>query len=57
MKAIRFHTHGGPEVLVYEDGETRCMCFTVRCSKGRQTCIYVKNPDQLALGYSTMMLV
>ena len=44
------------QVLVYEDGETRCMCFTVRCSKGRQTCIYVKNPDQLALGYSTMML-
>ena len=44
------------QVLVYEDGETRCMCFTVRCSKGRQTCIYIKNPDQLALGYSTMML-
>lgn len=44
------------QVLVYEDGETRCMCFTVRCSTGRQTCIYLKNPDHLALGYSQSML-
>ncbi len=44
------------QVLVYEDKDSRCMCFTVRCSKGRQTCIYVKNVDHLALGYSESML-
>lgn len=44
------------QVLVYEDSATRCMCFSVRCSTGRQTCIYPKNVDHLALGYSEMML-
>lgn len=44
------------QVLVYEDSGTRCMCFTVRCSTGRQTCIYPRNVDHLALGYSEMML-
>jgi spermidine synthase len=44
------------QVLVYEDSATRCMCFTVRCSTGRQTCIYPKNVDHLALGYSESML-
>ena len=44
------------QVLVYEDSTSRCMCFTVRCSSGRQTCIYPKNVDHLALGYSESML-
>lgn len=44
------------QVLVYEDSATRCMCFTVRCSTGRQTCIYPNNVDHLALTYSEMML-
>lgn len=44
------------QVLVYEDSDTRCMCFTVRCSAGRQTCVYPKKMDHLALTYSEMML-
>lgn len=44
------------QVLVYQDSDTRCMCFTIRCSSGRQTCVYLRNPDHLALSYSEMML-
>lgn len=44
------------QVLVYQDNDTRCMCFTIRCSSGRQTCVYLRNPDHLALSYSEMML-
>jgi hypothetical protein len=27
------------DVFVYEDGSTRCLCFTRLCAIGRQTCI------------------
>ena len=44
------------EVLVYEDGDTRCLCFTKLCAIGRQTCIDLKRPDRLVFEYTQMML-
>jgi spermidine synthase len=44
------------EVLVYEDGPTRCLCFTKWCAIGRQTCIDLKQPDRLVFEYTQMML-
>ena len=44
------------EVLVYEDGDTRCLCFTKLCAIGRQTCVDLKQPDRLVFEYTQMML-
>lgn len=44
------------EVLVYEQGGERCMCFTRQCRIGRQSCIDLANPDRFALNYTRMML-
>jgi spermidine synthase len=44
------------EVFVYEDGNTRCLCFTKLCAIGRQTCIDLKQPDRLVFEYTRMML-
>ena len=44
------------EVFVYEDGSTRCLCFTRLCAIGRQTCIDLKQPDRLVFEYTQMML-
>lgn len=44
------------EVLVYEDGSERCMCFTQRCRVGRQTCINTKAPDRFVMNYTQMMM-
>jgi spermidine synthase len=44
------------EVLVYEDGSERCMCFTRQCRIGRQSCIDVRHPERFALNYTRMML-
>jgi spermidine synthase len=44
------------DVLVYEDGGERCMCFTRQCRIGRQTCIDLQNPRRFALNYTRMML-
>lgn len=44
------------EVFVYEDGNTRCLCFTRLCAIGRQTCIDLKQPDRLVFEYTQMML-
>jgi len=44
------------EVLVYEDGSQRCMCFTRNCRIGRQSCMDMKHPDRLQLNYTRMML-
>jgi spermidine synthase len=44
------------EVFVYEDTDTRCLCFTRQCLIGRQTCIDVKHPDRLVFEYTQMML-
>ena len=44
------------EVLVYEDGGERCMCFTRQCRSGRQSCIDLANPKRCALTYTRMMM-
>jgi spermidine synthase len=44
------------EVFVYEDGNTRCLCFTKLCAIGRQTCIDLKQPNRLVFEYTQMML-
>ena len=44
------------EVFVYEDGNTRCLCFTRLCAIGRQTCIDLKQPNRLVFEYTQMML-
>jgi len=44
------------EVLVYENGGERCMCFTRSCRIGRQSCIDLENPHRFALNYTRMML-
>jgi spermidine synthase len=44
------------EVLVYEQGGERCMCFTRQCRIGRQSCIDLQHPDRFALNYTRMML-
>jgi len=44
------------EVFVYEDGKTRCLCFTKVCAIGRQTCIDLKQPNRLVFQYTQMML-
>ena len=44
------------EVLVYETGSVRCMCFTRHCRIGRQSCQDVKRPDRIVMNYPQMML-
>jgi spermidine synthase len=44
------------EVLVYEAGSVRCICFTRYCRIGRQTCQDVKHPDRIVMNYPQMML-
>lgn len=44
------------EVLVYETGEQRCMCFTRQCRIGRQSCMDMRQPDHIELNYVRMML-
>ena len=44
------------EVLVYQAGDVRCICFTRFCRIGRQTCQDVKRPDRIVMNYPQMML-
>ncbi|MBM0105088.1 fused MFS/spermidine synthase [Steroidobacter sp. S1-65] len=44
------------EVLVYEAGGVRCICFTRFCRIGRQTCQDVKQPERIVMNYPQMML-
>ncbi len=44
------------EVLVYEDSEERCMCFTRMCRIGRQSCLNLKRPREFALNYTHMVM-
>lgn len=44
------------DVLIYQDGAERCMCFTRQCRIGRQSCIDTGNPKHFALNYTRMML-
>jgi spermidine synthase len=44
------------EVRVYESNGERCMCFTVSCRIGRQSCITLADPHKFALNYTRMMM-
>ncbi|MET0498906.1 MAG: fused MFS/spermidine synthase [Steroidobacteraceae bacterium] len=44
------------EVLVYESGHERCMCFTRHCRIGRQTCMDMRDPDRFLMNYPQMMM-
>jgi spermidine synthase len=44
------------EVLVYETGSMRCMCFTRNCRIGRQSCVDTKRPERIVMNYPQMML-
>ena len=44
------------EVLVYENGDVRCMCFTRHCRVGRQSCMDTRHPDRIVMSYPKMML-
>lgn len=44
------------QVLVYDDGNERCLCFTRLCAIGRQSCVDLKRPDFLVFDYTRMML-
>lgn len=44
------------EVLVYQTGDSRCMCFTRHCRVGRQSCMDMGRPDHFELNYTKMML-
>jgi spermidine synthase len=44
------------EVRVYESDGERCMCFTISCRIGRQSCINLADPHRFALNYTRMMM-
>ncbi|MGH8143573.1 MAG: spermidine synthase [Steroidobacteraceae bacterium] len=44
------------QVLVYQDAEDRCLCFTRECAIGRQSCMDLRRPDRLVFEYTHMML-
>jgi spermidine synthase len=44
------------EVLVYDNGTERCMCFTRNCRIGRQTCFNKESPDRFVMNYTKMMM-
>lgn len=44
------------EVLVYDTGNIRCMCFTRLCRIGRQSCMDTRRPDLIVMNYPQMML-
>ena len=44
------------EVLVYQDGDERCMCFTRKCRIGRQTCMNMRAPNRFVMNYTQMMM-
>lgn len=44
------------EVMVYDSGNVRCMCFTRACRVGRQSCMDRKRPERIVMSYPRMML-
>jgi spermidine synthase len=44
------------QVLVYDDDNGRCLCFTRLCAIGRQSCVDLHRPDHLVFDYTRMML-
>ena len=43
------------DIIVYEDGDLRCMAFGRR-ARGRQSCILLSDRDRLVFGYTRMMM-
>ncbi len=44
------------DIFVYQDADTRCLCFTRQCVIGRQTCEDLTQPRRLLFEYTQMML-
>jgi spermidine synthase len=44
------------QVLVYQEGDLRYLCFTRNCAIGRQSSIDMKQPDRLIFDYTHMMM-
>jgi spermidine synthase len=44
------------QVLVYEEGGSRYLCFTKQCAIGRQSVIDLSQPDRLVFDYTHMMM-
>jgi spermidine synthase len=44
------------QVLIYDGGGSRCLCFTRQCTIGRQSCITLAEPERLMFEYTHMML-
>jgi len=56
MKLLHHERSLYREVLVYQTGDTRCMCFTRACRVGRQTCVDMKHPRRIVFSYPQFML-
>lgn len=56
MKLLHSHRSLYREVLIYQSGSVRCMCFTRRCRVGRQSCVDLRRPDEMVMHYPRMML-
>lgn len=44
------------QVLVYQNPDMLCLCFTRMCAIGRQSCLDRRAPDRLVFEYARMML-
>jgi spermidine synthase len=44
------------QVLVYQEADERCLCFTRECAIGRQSCMDLHQPERLVFDYAKMML-
>lgn len=44
------------QVLIYQEADTRCLCFTRYCRIGRQSCQDLDHPERLVFDYTQMML-
>lgn len=44
------------QVLIYEEGRQRYLCFTKQCTIGRQSVIDLSQPDRLVFDYAHMMM-
>lgn len=56
MKLVHAERSLYREVLVYENRDVRCMCFTRDCRIGRQSCSDLDNPDRIVMNYPQLML-
>ncbi|MCC7463841.1 MAG: fused MFS/spermidine synthase [Gammaproteobacteria bacterium] len=56
MKLVHSERSLYRQVLVYEDGGQRCLCFTRDCTIGRQGCMDLARPRRLVFDYTQMMM-